>query len=85
MGTTPVLYDEFIENRIERCMERARVVHCRSGCSRRRAERAAQEARFYSVYRQQLLKEMTYKHIATSQDAVDRFLMESYSELPIDH
>jgi hypothetical protein len=85
MERTPIPYDAFIENRIERCMERAMVVHCKSGCSRRRAERAVQEATFYSLYRQQLLKEMTHKHIATSQDAVDRFLMEAYSDLPIDH
>ena len=57
MERTPIPYDEFIEIRIERCMERAMVVHCKSGCSRRRAERAVQEATFYSLYRQQLLKE----------------------------
>jgi len=85
MRTTSVPYDEFIENRIERCLERAMVVHCKTGCSRRRAERAVQEATFYNAYRQHLLKEMTHKHIASSQDAVDRFLMEAYTELPIDH
>jgi hypothetical protein len=85
MRTTPIHYDELIENRIERCLEKAMIVHCRSGCSRRRAERAVQEATFYSVYRQRLLQEMTHKHIATSQDAVDRFLLEAYSDLPIDH
>jgi hypothetical protein len=85
MGTKPFPYDQFIENRIERCLEKAMVVHSRSGCSRRRAERAVQEATFYSLCRERLLKEMTYNHIAVNQDAVDRFLLESYEDLPIDH
>ncbi|MHC1744742.1 MAG: hypothetical protein AB9873_17180 [Syntrophobacteraceae bacterium] len=85
MKSKPVQYDDFLENRIERCMERALSVHAKNGCSRRRAERAVQEATFYSSYRERLLREMTLKHIAVSQDAVDRFLMEAYTDLPIDH
>lgn len=85
MKTTLLNYDDFLENRIERCLERALSVHLKTGCSRRRAERAVQEATFYSACRQQLLRAMELRHIAASQDAVDQFLMEAYTELPIDN
>lgn len=85
MESASIPYDELIETRIERCLEKAMVVHCKTGCSRRRAERALQEAMFYSLHREQLLEEMTHKHLTISQDAVDRFLLESYRELPVDH
>jgi hypothetical protein len=84
MGTTPIRYDHYLDIRIERCLEKAMLTRSKSGCSRRRAERAVQEAMFYSVCRERLLREMAHKCIATSQDAVDRFLMEAYSDLPID-
>lgn len=85
MRTIPLRYAQYVDNRIERCLEKAFVMRAmRSGCSRYRAERAIQEATFYRVYRERLLQEMTQRGIAMSQDAVDRFLMESYSELPID-
>ncbi len=85
MKTTPFEYDDFLENRIERCLERAMSVHAKTGCSRRRAERAVQEATFYSACRERLLREMSLKHVAVTQDAVDRFLLEAYVDLPVDH
>lgn len=78
-------YSQYLDHRIERCLEKAMLMRTtRSGCSRYRAELAVQEAMFYRIYRERLLEEMAFRGIPTSQDAVDRFLMESYSDLPID-